>query len=104
MSKEFERQAAEIVGKARKFSKLSQTEVGKLVGRTQTVVSKYERGETPVPGEIVIQCMALLGLLENAPPSADDVAELVRATLKDQGKTELRRALADLVKSIRSTS
>ena len=97
----FEQQAAEIVRKAREFKGLSQQEFGRQIGRTQTVVSKYERGETPVPGEIVIQCMSLLGVLDEVSPSADDVAELVRTVLGDPKKSKLRRAVAGLVRSIK---
>lgn len=100
MPTEFESRAAALVLQARKFKGLSQGEFGVLIGKTQPVVSKYERGATPVPGEIVMQCITILGLLEGADPTADDVAALVRKILSDPAKASLRRALAGLVASL----
>ena len=101
MQKEFRQQAADIVKRARLFSGLSQLEFAQQIGRSQTVVSKYERGGTAIPSEIVMRCMVLLGLLNGMQaPSADEVAKLVRESLNDPNLSDVRRALAELVKSI----
>lgn len=102
MPTDFQLRAAALVTQARKFKGLSQGEFGLMIGKTQPVVSKYERALIAVPGEIVVQCIAMLGLIEESgsTPSADDLAELVRKLVSDPARASLRRVLAGLVASL----
>ena len=104
MPNEFQLRAAALVKQARVSKGLSQGEFGDVIGKTQPVVSKYELARTPVPGEIVIQCISMLGLLNGAEPSADEVAELVRKVISDPAQGSLRRALASLVASLEQST
>ena len=99
MATEYQLRAAALVEKARQSNGLSQHAFGLAIGKTQGVVSKYELAKISVPGEVVVQCMAMLGLLEKEPPTADALAELVRRALGGPSDASLRGALANLMAS-----
>jgi transcriptional regulator with XRE-family HTH domain len=71
---------ASIVRSARRHLGLSQAEFAEKVGRTQTVISKYEAGLVNPPALVVIHCMNVLAeqplrqFESNADPKWESVA------------------------------
>lgn len=95
-------QTAELIRQARQKTGLTQSQFGELLGRPQSVVSKYERGLVEPPGGVVIQCMNMLNRV-NADRSADDVARLVKARLNDTKHATVRNAIVEIIESLGAT-
>jgi transcriptional regulator with XRE-family HTH domain len=51
---------AKAVSAARDLLGLSQTQFGATIGRTQTVISKYESGLVNPPADVIMHCMHIL--------------------------------------------
>lgn len=51
---------ADLVGRARRKLGLKQGQFALKLGRSQGVVSRYEKGEVEPPGEVVMHCMHIL--------------------------------------------
>ena len=90
----------QIVRQARVAKSLNQQSFGRLVGRTQSVISKYESGHIPVPSEVLIQCMNILEMAHSDAPTVDDVVSLTKAVASKPNSAELRHALATLLKFV----
>lgn len=94
---------ADLVRTARKTKGLTQSEFAEELGRAQSLVSKYERGDVEPPGSVVIHCMNIVRPLQppsSAPASATDVARLVESRLSSSGYEALRSALIRLIESV----
>lgn len=94
--------AAMIVSKARKTMMLNQIDFGKVIGRGQSLVSKYERSQVQPPGAVVMKCMNILSesQVSGAAASSAEVARLVEARLAAPEFSKLRTALVDLIESV----
>lgn len=60
MTAKISTEAASLVRSARHKLGLNQMEFGKMIGRSQAVVSKYEAGIVRPPGDTIIHCMNIL--------------------------------------------
>lgn len=91
-----------IIVTARKTLGLNQAAFGKVIGRGQSLVSKYEHGQVDPPGHVVIRCVNILsgGLPKGEEISAVAVARLVESRLEDDRFSKLRAALAELIESL----
>jgi transcriptional regulator with XRE-family HTH domain len=97
----FEKQAAAVVKEARRRKHVNQDQFGALIGKSQSIVSKYERAEIPIPGDIVMLCMTILGLGPSSQPTAAEVAKLQgKVETLTQEQSEIRQAIAQLVNSV----
>lgn len=94
--------AAQVVASARQRMGLNQIEFGKLIGRGQSLVSKYERSQVQPPGPVIMQCMNILseGQATRTEASSAEVARLVETHLKGPQFSILRTALVGLIESI----
>jgi transcriptional regulator with XRE-family HTH domain len=61
-------QTAALVRSAREHLGLNQGQFAAKIGKSQGVVSRYERGVVDPPGEIVMHCMHILRHNEARPP------------------------------------
>lgn len=94
---------ADLVRTARKTKGMTQTNFAKELGRGQSLVSKYERGEIEPPGSVVIHCMNIVRPVRHPPllaVTAIDVARLVESRLSSSEYEELRFALIQLIESM----
>jgi transcriptional regulator with XRE-family HTH domain len=92
-------QTAELIRRAREKMGLTQSQFGALLGRPQSVVSKYERGLVEPPGGIIIQCM---NMLDRSHPdrSADEVAQLIKSRLSDSKHATVRNAIVEIIERL----
>lgn len=51
---------SKIVRTARKLMKLNQEDFADRIGKTQSVLSRYESGKVKPPSEIIMHCMHIL--------------------------------------------
>lgn len=86
---------ASLVRSSRTVTGLNQGDFAKLLGKSQAVVCRYEKGKVEPPGEIVMHCMQLLGAspVQLKPPSGS----------WDETLNALEAAIA-IVKSLRDAS
>ena len=91
---------AMLVYKARKTSMLSQIAFAEKIGKTQSLVSKYERGKVVPPAQVIMHCMTILIRVPETGPSSTDIARLVENRLGGPGFAKLRTALAELIESV----
>ena len=80
----------------------SQKEFADLLKVDQSLVSKYERGKTNPPMSFIKQCMHLVHTADDDVPTADQLAERVRAALADPDLRQARSALSRLVDAFAS--
>lgn len=76
---------ADVVSRARRILGLNQASFGKMVGKSQGVISRYENGEVEPPGHITMHCVHILrsGDRAEAPPgSLDELVAALEATLE----------------------
>ena len=81
----------------------SQKEFADLLKVDQSLVSKYERGKTNPPISFINQCMHLVHTAaDDDVPTADQLAERIRAALADPDLWQARSALSRLVDAFAS--
>ena len=56
---------AEIIKTARKKSGLNQSELAMLIGKSRSVVAKYEKGEIDPPSSILLKVQSLVNVNDN---------------------------------------
>ena len=83
---------AELVRKARKLSGLNQARFGDIIGKSQGVVSRYEKGDVAPPGDVTMHCVNILGAAEVARVPPGSLDELVDAL---EGALALVRSIRD---------
>lgn len=84
---------AQLVKSSRKSLGLNQSDFGALIGKSQGVVSRYEKGEVAPPGDVAMQCVNILagaGELTVGPTGSLD--ELVAVL---EGALALARSIRD---------
>lgn len=90
-----------IVREARRRLGATQAAFGAKLGRSQSLISKYERGSIDPPGAVVVHCLGVLG---GAPSVggcfARTVDRSVEAGLERLSAPELRSILMGLVAQI----
>lgn len=93
---------AELVRTARKIKGMTQVQFAAELGRAQSLVSKYERGDVEPPGGVIIHCMNIVRPPPAPQPYAStaDVAQLVQSRLAATEYDGLRGALALLIESV----
>jgi predicted transcriptional regulator len=91
---------AEIVKRARKIKGLTQSEFGDVIGRPQSLVSKYESGLVEPPGHVIIHCMTISEREARVGISSAEVAHLINERLGSPDFAKLRSALAYLIESV----
>jgi len=86
----------EIVNLAMKKLALNQRNFSKLLGKSQSQVSKYLTGSCDIPGDVSIRCM---NIISNTGLESDSHMELLFKVLKLQGEESrpLRRALLEMI-------
>lgn len=94
--------AAQIVASARKKLKLKQDAFGQLIGRGQSLVSKYETGKVDPPAFVVMHCMNILsaGQALEGDVSSIEVARLVESRLEGPQFSKIRAAIVSLVECV----
>lgn len=83
---------ADLVGKARQKLGLKQKHFAERLGKSQGVVSRYEKGEVEPPGEVTMHCMQILGSSEKVsdrPQTLEDLVQTLEQALS------LLRAMRD---------
>jgi transcriptional regulator with XRE-family HTH domain len=85
---------ADLVGRARRKLGMKQKHFAEKLGKSQGVVSRYEKGEVEPPGEVIMHCMQILGTSKSVSDSPQALEDLVQT---------LERALS-LLRTIGSTS
>ncbi|MEZ2416369.1 multiprotein-bridging factor 1 family protein [Luteibacter sp. RCC_6_2] len=84
---------ADIIKQARTKSGLSQGDFGHTLGKSQGVISRYEKGTVTPPGDVLMHCMNILRG-DVHPPSANDPGN-------DPGWDTVMAALDSLSSAIR---
>lgn len=75
---------AELVGKARQKLGLKQKHFAEKLGKSQGVVSRYEKGEVEPPGEVTMHCMQILGggeSISGRPQTLEDLVQTLERAL-----------------------
>jgi len=85
---------ASIIRQARLFLKLNQKDFAEQLGKTQSVLSRYESGDVQVPSNIVMHCMHILNK-DSTPNNSDSMKEIILKirTLDGDQHRKLREAL-----------
>lgn len=80
--------------KARNFLKLNQIDFAKKLGKTQSVLSRYESGSVNPPSEVIMHCMHILNISSTA-ENSDNVDEIIQKikALSGEKHSDLRKAL-----------
>ena len=86
-----------IIRKARGES--SQLEFAVRLGKTQGLISKYERGLVSPPAETLDQCMDILQMNTQDDISAEALAMKIKKKLQSPDSSEIRHAISVLVDS-----
>lgn len=95
MSKSTHGRLASLIRDARTATGLNQGEFAELLGKSQAVVSRYEKGHVEPPGKIVLHCMQLLGSAPVPLPPPASTWDETLSTLE---------AAVEIVKSLRDAS
>lgn len=90
---------ATLISSARKLTGLTQAQFGDRIGRPQSLVSKYERGQVEPPGRVVMHCMNILNAAPRPEVSSQYVAALVETHLHEPTFSKLRAILVDLIEN-----
>ncbi|WP_158636367.1 helix-turn-helix domain-containing protein [Aerolutibacter ruishenii] len=79
---------ADLVGRARRKLGLKQGQFGVRLGKSQGVVSRYEKGEVEPPGEVMMHCMHILasatattGEVPTSPQTLDQLVQTLEGAL-----------------------
>ena len=92
---------ARIVRAARRRRGLSQAAFAAEIGCSQAEVSRYENSLVDPPGDLLIQCMTAIGLIEpQAPISAEQLATRVRKELSSPDRLSARTAVWRLLDAL----
>jgi len=95
---------AGLVRQARTIKGLTQSEFAAELGRAQSLVSKYERGNVEPPGSVVMHCVNIVRpphMTQSAPiATATELAGVVESRLSSSEYDELRSALVMLIESV----
>ncbi|TPD60965.1 helix-turn-helix domain-containing protein [Stenotrophomonas maltophilia] len=83
---------AALVKRARVSLGLNQAGFGRLIGRSQGVVSRYEKGLVAPPGDVMMHCMNILGGADAAAAPLASIDDLVQAL---EGALALVRSMRD---------
>jgi transcriptional regulator with XRE-family HTH domain len=79
----------------------SQKEFAEFLGVKQSSVSRYESGKANPPIRVIEQCMQLVHAADaDDVPTADQLAERIRAGLTDPDLRQVRLALSRLLDAI----
>lgn len=90
-----------VVRKAREKLLLNQKEFAKHIGKTQSVLSRYESERVEPPAQVLMQCVNIL-LSDPTPNSTDSVDEIITKikTLDGEQFSRVRKALNILLEEI----
>jgi len=68
----------DIVANARYIKGLNQTEFGTSVNKTQSIISKYERGDIEPPRSVISHCMTIIRKWDGTPePGAVSLEQVI---------------------------
>ena len=94
-----------LIQTARARSGLKQQQFAKLVGTTQSLVSKYEKGTVHPPRRIIESCMNMVNVSEQADDlSAKALARRIRLELSSSKFADFRRTLMYMLDSIKNAT
>jgi len=95
--------AAELVVMARTRMSETQTDFAHRVGKSQTLVSKYETGVIDVPGPVLMQCLHILqvDVGRSADVSVKELTSLLSKVLGKPEKAAERQLMARLLRTLR---
>lgn len=88
-------ESSKIVRTARKLIGLNQADFADRIGKTQSVLSRYENGKVKPPSEIVIHCMHIL----SKDSFSDDIEQIITKVraLDGEQHTKVREAISLLL-------
>lgn len=88
-----------IIKSARFKVGMTQKKFAEVLGRTQSEVSKYERDLVDPPGSLVIHCMNILGVGQEAmhSPSIDNIIDKLRAGYSSPNHAMLRSLIMGII-------
>ena len=86
---------SQIIREARKKIDKNQEDFAKYIGKTQSVLSRYETGQVKPSADIIMHCMNIL----NSDSSTDDIEQIIAKirTLDGEQHLQIRRALSLLL-------
>lgn len=87
---------SEIIANARKGR--SQKEFAEYLGKSQSVISKYESGRTNPPVDVIEKCLKIHNM--NKDISAEELASMIKDKLSNNKHKEIRVSIANLIKNI----
>ncbi|WP_372342163.1 multiprotein-bridging factor 1 family protein [Geothrix sp. PMB-07] len=88
---------ASLVRRARKKHGWTQQELAAELGRGQSLISKYERGQVVPPGDVLISCMKLLETKGATKAPSPPLTEIIDRHLEAQSAAQLRTILKELI-------
>lgn len=80
----------------------NQTEFAEFLGKSQGLVSKYERGIVNPPADILEKCMGILQMNNGDDIDTEILAKRVRSELKAPEFSYARKTIAALLDGLRS--
>ena len=81
----------------------SQAEFASKLGKTQSQISKYERGQSSPPRDVVEYCLGLTmpdALAKIHTPSSDELSKLVKSELDGLENSNIRKMIYGVLNGI----
>jgi transcriptional regulator with XRE-family HTH domain len=93
---------AELVRQARQITGKNQYDFGVMLGKDQSLVSRYERGQSSPPTDVIMHCMHITN---TTPPnkgevSLEDLLTTIRQRLASPAQARARALLFELLNEL----
>jgi transcriptional regulator with XRE-family HTH domain len=96
-----------VVKRARIKLQMTQPEFSKILGKDQSIISRYEKGAVEPPSEVIMHCMHIISgkavdFNEIAPtaPSVEDLIHLIKNKLRGEKMADVRKAIVTLLEKV----
>ncbi|WP_142806913.1 helix-turn-helix domain-containing protein [Stenotrophomonas maltophilia] len=93
---------ADLVGRARRKLGLKQGQFAIRLGKSQGVVSRYEKGEVEPPGEVMMHCMHILASVSESAASTATGSQATEVPTSPQALDQLVQTLEGALSLARS--
>lgn len=93
---------ADLVGRARRKLGLKQGQFAIRLGKSQGVVSRYEKGEVEPPGEVMMHCMHILASVSESAASMATGSQATAVPTSPQALDQLVQTLEGALSLARS--
>ncbi len=86
---------------------MTQPEFSKLLGKDQSIISRYEKGSVEPTSEVIMHCMHIINgetvsfnEIASPAPSVEDLINLITNKLRGEKMADVRKAIATLLEKL----